>query len=158
MKIHEAYTIYNNGIQSIAPQLSEAINCILDHQNSQLEKLDRVELAEVKTRMEIEAVEGYFSALLKKRVQHVEYLQTKNGVLNVFLQERTVNGWGNHVVDVAMQHIQKQEKEIENLRQALKYYADKKHYEPYNFNCYGCDVTEDEGMVARLVLADEFND
>lgn len=72
MKIHEAYTIYNNGIHSIDPQLSEAINCILDHQNAQLEKLDRVELAEFKVRIETEAIDGYYSALLKKLNRDIE--------------------------------------------------------------------------------------
>lgn len=49
-----------------------------------------------------------------------ERLQTKHGELNVFLQERKTVGWGEHVIDVAMAHIRKQENEIERLRAALE--------------------------------------
>lgn len=48
-----------------------------------------------------------------------EQLHAKNGELNVFLQERKTDGWGKHVIDVAMQHIEKQENEIDQLREAL---------------------------------------
>lgn len=75
MKIHDAYTIYNNGIQSIDFQLSEAINCILDHQNSQLEKLDQVELAEFKARIQTDAIDEYYSALLKKLNRHIDNMR-----------------------------------------------------------------------------------
>lgn len=46
-------------------------------------------------------------------------------------------------------------KENERLRKALKYYADKNHYEPYgiaNKNNFACDITEDEGYIARQAL------
>lgn len=77
MKIHEAYTIYNNRIQSIDPQLSEAINCILDHQNALLEKLDRVELAEVKARIETDAIDDYYSSLLKKLSRDIKDIRAE---------------------------------------------------------------------------------
>lgn len=49
--------------------------------------------------------------------------------------------------------------EIERLREALSYYADEKHYEPYGaFNTGSCDVTEDEGYIARQALAGESNE
>lgn len=87
MNIHTAYTIYNNGIQTVEPQLAEAIDRIIDDKNKQLENLDRVELAEVKARIEIEAIDGYYSALLKKRVLQVEALQIENDRLRVALDE-----------------------------------------------------------------------
>lgn len=46
-------------------------------------------------------------------------------------------------------------KELYRLREALEYYADKKHYEEYFFNKYTCDVTEDEGYIARKALEGE---
>lgn len=58
----------------------------------------------------------------------------------------------------ARQDVPKLVAEVERLRKALEYYADEKHYEPYNFNCYGCDVTEDDGMIARLALEGDNND
>lgn len=70
-----------------------------------------------------------------------------------FLQTRISKGWGKKAVDLAMAHIQEQENEIERLRATLEYYADEKHYEPYGFDSYGCDVTEDGGMIARKALA-----
>ncbi|MER2119239.1 MAG: hypothetical protein ABS935_03170 [Solibacillus sp.] len=103
MNIHTAYTIYNNGIQTVEPQLAEAIDRIIDVKSKAVdrykesyeicergmfkahdlfkatqEKLDQVELAEVKARIEMEAIDGYYSALLKKRVQQVEVLQSVN--------------------------------------------------------------------------------
>ncbi|MBD8037116.1 hypothetical protein H9635_10195 [Solibacillus sp. A46] len=54
MKLTEAYTIFNNNLHSMDPQLAEAIDRILDDKNKQLEKLDGVELAEAKARIEIE--------------------------------------------------------------------------------------------------------
>ena len=78
MKLTEAYTVYNNGIQSVEPQLSEAIDRIIDDKNKQLEKLDQVELAEMKARMEMEASEGYLTALLKKRIHQNYDLQEEN--------------------------------------------------------------------------------
>jgi len=48
------------------------------------------------------------------------------------------------------------DEENKQLRKALSYYADEKHYEPY---CIGepipCDVTEDGGYIARQALAGE---
>lgn len=56
-------------------------------------------------------------------------------------------------VDGVLQHIVTSE--INRLRQALSYYADKKHYELY---CIGepipCDITEDHGHIARQALED----
>ena len=83
MKLTEAYTVYNNGIQSVEPKLAEAIDCIIDakskavdwykecyeicvrgmhrahdlYKDSQ-EKLDKVELAEVKARFELERMDN----------------------------------------------------------------------------------------------------
>ena len=54
MKLTEAYTVFNNNLHSMDPQLAEAFDRILDDKNKQLEKLDQVELAEAKARMEIE--------------------------------------------------------------------------------------------------------
>lgn len=87
MNINTAYTIYNNGIQSVEPQLAEAIDRIIDDKNKQLEKLDQVELAEVKARIELEAVDGYYSTLLKKRVLQVEALQEENKQLRTGIVE-----------------------------------------------------------------------
>lgn len=87
MNIHTAYTIYNNGIQTVEPQLAEAIDRIIDDKNKQLEKLDKVELAEVKARIEIEAGEGYLTALLKKRIHQNYDLQDENENLRGALQE-----------------------------------------------------------------------
>ena len=42
--------------------------------------------------------------------------------------------------------------ENEKLKKALEYYSGDIHYEPYSFNCYGCDVTEDSGMIAKIAL------
>lgn len=50
----------------------------------------------------------------------INRLAVKNGELNIFLQERTADGWGGHVIDVAMAHIQKLELENERLRKALE--------------------------------------
>lgn len=95
MKIHEAYTIYNNGIQSIDPQLSEAINCILDHQNAQLEKLDRVELAEFKARIVTEAIDEYYIARLKKAHMDIADLRTalKTGQKERDLYKAEAESW-----------------------------------------------------------------
>ena len=87
MNIQTAYTIYNNGIQSVEPQLPEAIDRIIDDKNKQLEKLDKVELAEVKARIEIEAGEAYLTALLKKRIHQNYDLQDENENLRGALQE-----------------------------------------------------------------------
>lgn len=87
MNIHTAYTIYNNGIQTVEPQLAEAIDRIIDDKNKQLEKLDQVELAEVKARIELEAIDGYYSALLKKRVLQVEALQAENKQLRTGIDD-----------------------------------------------------------------------
>ena len=46
-------------------------------------------------------------------------------------------------------------KENKRYREALKYYADEKHYEPYCIDGYGCDVTEDCGEIARKALEGE---
>lgn len=68
----------------------------------------------------------------QKLKEEIERLQTKNGELNVFLQQRTTDGWGEHVVDVAMKHIEKVEEENKRLREALELYADEKLWsEPY---------------------------
>ncbi|MFL0584689.1 hypothetical protein ACH0B6_19140 [Solibacillus silvestris] len=113
MNIHTAYTIYNNGIQSIEPQLAEAIDRIIDakskavdrykecyeicergmhrahdlYKDSQ-EKLDKVELAEFKARIELEVIDTYYSALLKKRVLQVEELQAENERLREIINEK----------------------------------------------------------------------
>lgn len=87
MNIHTAYTIYNNGIQSVEPQLAEAIDRIIDDKNKQLEKLYQVELAEVKACIEIKAGEGYLTALLKKRIHQNYDLQDENENLRGALQE-----------------------------------------------------------------------
>lgn len=83
MKITEAYTVYNNGIQSVEPQLAEAIDRIIDAKNKAVdrykecyeicergmhrahdlykdsqEKLDKVELAEAKARFELERMDN----------------------------------------------------------------------------------------------------
>lgn len=50
----------------------------------------------------------------------VEETGTKHGDLNVFLQQRTVEGLGKHVVDAAMGYIQKLEQENERKSVALK--------------------------------------
>ena len=50
----------------------------------------------------------------------INRLVSKHGELNTFLQERTTEGWGEHVIDVAMQHIQKLESENQRLRKALE--------------------------------------
>lgn len=69
------------------------------------------------------------------------------------------------VVDKADEKSQKREyiktvhlvnEENKRLRKALSYYADEKHYEPYGaFNTGSCDITEDEGYIARQALAGE---
>lgn len=84
-----------------------------------------------------------------------ERLQTKHGELNVFLQQRTVDGWGEHVIDAAMTHIQKQEKEIERLREALGYYADSENYANLMHN--EAPIGFDEGERAREALRGEPN-
>ena len=95
MNIHTAYTIYNNAIQSVKPQLGEAIDRIIDDKNKQLEKLDKVELAEVKARIEIEAGEGYLTALLKKRIHQNYDLQDENErlreALTIILEDEAPN-------------------------------------------------------------------
>lgn len=50
-------------------------------------KLDRTELAEVKARMEMEASEGYLTALLKKRIHQNYDLQEENERLRGALNE-----------------------------------------------------------------------
>lgn len=50
----------------------------------------------------------------------INRLVSKHGELNSFLQERTTEGWGEHVIDVAMQHILKIESENKRLREALE--------------------------------------
>ncbi|MDM5231444.1 hypothetical protein [Lysinibacillus pakistanensis] len=69
------------------------------------------------------------------------------------------------VVDKADEKSQKREyiktvhlvnEENKRLRKALSYYADEKHYEPYGaLNTGSCDITEDEGYIARQALAGE---
>lgn len=59
----------------------------------------------------------------------------------------------NALLGQRIRHLEKLRAENDRLRAALEFYADEKHYEPYNFNCYGCDVTEDEGIIARTALA-----
>lgn len=51
------------------------------------ERLDLVELAEAKARIELEEVDGYYSALLKKRVLQVEALQAENKQLRTGIVE-----------------------------------------------------------------------
>ena len=63
MKLTEAYTVFNNNLHSMDPQLAEAIDRILDDKNMQLEKLDQVELAETKARMEIERLVNFIETL-----------------------------------------------------------------------------------------------
>lgn len=49
--------------------------------------------------------------------------------------------------------IEAQQQEIEQLRKALEYYADEKHYEPYAITDVNpCDITEDGGYIAREAL------
>lgn len=48
------------------------------------------------------------------------------------------------------------DEENKQLRKALSYYADEKHYEPYGaFDTGSCDITEDGGYIARQALAGE---
>lgn len=49
----------------------------------------------------------------------IEEMGNKFGELNVFFQERTVDGWGKHVVDVAIQYSKKMEHENEQLRKII---------------------------------------
>lgn len=42
MKLTEAYTIYNNGIQSVEPQLNEAIHEIIEDSKQRIEQLEEV--------------------------------------------------------------------------------------------------------------------
>ena len=42
MNIHTAYIIYNNGIQSVEPQLSEAIHEIIEDSKQRIEQLEEV--------------------------------------------------------------------------------------------------------------------
>ena len=42
--------------------------------------------------------------------------------------------------------------ELERYREALSYYADEQHYEPYGFGSAECDVTEDGGMIASIAI------
>ena len=105
MNIHTAYTIYNNGIQSVEPQLADKVigdipvfwdvsggywceSCGFKEMIDDLRsKLDRTELAEVKARIEIEAIDGYYSALLKKRVLQVEAMQAENKQLRTGIDD-----------------------------------------------------------------------
>ena len=57
--------------------------------------------------------------------------------------------------DIVLNHVNRLEHENKRLREALEYYADKKHYEEYFFNKDTCDVTEDEGYIARKALEGE---
>lgn len=63
----------------------------------------------------------------------------------------------NALLGQRIRHLDMLRAENNRLRAALEFYADEKHYEPYNFNCYGCDVTEDEGIIARTALAGDSN-
>lgn len=74
MNINEAYTVYNNQIQSVGPLLAEALDRILDEKNKQLEKLDRTELAEVKARMEVEEQKKEIEQLRTGIVELREYI------------------------------------------------------------------------------------
>lgn len=63
-------------------------NLILNNEIQRLSlALDRTELAEVKARIEIEAGEGYLTALLKKRILQINNLQDENENLRGALQE-----------------------------------------------------------------------
>lgn len=42
MNINTAYTVYNNGIQSVEPQLSEAIHEIIEDSKQRIEQLEEV--------------------------------------------------------------------------------------------------------------------
>lgn len=42
MKLTEAYTVYNNGIQSVEPQLAEAIHEIIEDSEQRIEQLEEV--------------------------------------------------------------------------------------------------------------------
>lgn len=98
MNIHTAYTVYNNGIQSMEPKLAEAIDRIIDakskavdrykecyeicergmhrahdlYKDSQ-EKLDKVELAEVKARFELEQMNN---TSIFRALAEIDRLQT----------------------------------------------------------------------------------
>lgn len=74
MKLTEAYTVFNNNLHSMDPQLAEAIDRILDDKNKQLEKLDQVELAEAKARMEIERLQ---QELNESKVKQMELITDK---------------------------------------------------------------------------------
>ena len=82
--------------------------------------------------------------------KEIQRLQIKHGELNVFLQERKTDGWGKHVIDVAMHHIQEQENEINRLRAALEYYAAEETYE--NLMNNEASIGFDEGETAREAL------
>lgn len=73
-------------------------------------------------------------------------LQAKHGELNEFLQQRTASGWGGHVVDVAMAHIEKQESEIRRLREALK---------AVDAACFGGETYFEVAKIARTALVGE---
>lgn len=56
--------------------------------------------------------------------------------------------------EIDIEKLLKVEEENQRLREALEYYADTKHYEPYCIPMadYASDVTEDNGEIARKVL------
>ena len=108
MKITEAYTVYNNGIQSVEPQLAEAIDRIIDAKNKEVdrykecyeicergmhrahdlykdsqEKLGKVELAEAKARFELEQMNN---TSIFRALAEIDRLQT---ALEFYAKEST---------------------------------------------------------------------
>lgn len=82
----------------------------------------------------------------------IEFLNKHNlkmAELNLFLQDRTVNGWGENVVDVAMSHIQTLEQENQELRKALEFYATDSYETLYT----AIKILDDGGKTARRALA-----
>ncbi|MEK4702028.1 hypothetical protein MKX47_21245 [Solibacillus sp. FSL R7-0668] len=123
MKITEAYTVYNNGIQSVEPKLAEAIDCIIDakskavdrykesyeicergmhrahdlYKDSQ-EKLDKVELAEVKARFELEQMNN---TSIFRALAEIDRLQTaleKIAYIPAFKSQAEIEAFAEQVI------------------------------------------------------------
>ena len=89
----------------------------------------------------------------KLEIENGKYqIEDNNGIVKVY---RYGELWLDGVTKFELcliQRIEKLEQQNKRYREALKYYADEKHYESYCIDGYGCDVTEDGGEIARQAL------
>lgn len=130
-RLHEALSDIANHNIFRTPQIhvrdyaQEVLNPKPVRSPEQNETIDRV-IANIKKLVQENQVNNTSANDVIVLKNTIEEMGNKFGELNVFLQERTTDGWGEHVVDVAIGHIEKTEAENMRLREALETIANKR--------------------------------